>query len=126
MRMRLQIALMAPGVAAFFLSLPTPAVCGEPASHPTTITATTDGAGRKVYVNDEGSPNVSSNSTAPAAGHSGLVYWSSSEHRWKPAPLSGAAIRAARSAASEVNNYLDSSSQFHLTPDRVFTPQEVD
>jgi soluble lytic murein transglycosylase-like protein len=35
------------------------------------------------------------------------MYWSSTEHRFKPVPTSGAVMRAARSAASEVNTYLD-------------------
>jgi soluble lytic murein transglycosylase-like protein len=59
----------------------------------------------------------------PSRSH--LSYWSSSEHRWKPVPTSGAAIRAARSAASEVNSYLDGT-QLHLSRERMFTQAEVD
>ena len=35
------------------------------------------------------------------------MYWSTTEHRFKPVPTSGAVMRAARSAASEVSRYLD-------------------
>jgi soluble lytic murein transglycosylase-like protein len=34
------------------------------------------------------------------------MYWSTTEHRYKPVPTNGALMRAARSAASEVNTYL--------------------
>lgn len=77
------------------------------------ITASTDENGRKVYVNDgpaSGSAHAGAASAA-APRQSGLVYWSSTEHRYKPVPTSGAVIRAARSAASEVKRYLDSKSQ---------------
>jgi soluble lytic murein transglycosylase-like protein len=123
MRMRLQIALMATVIAASFLA--TVSLWAESGSGPPSITATTDESGRKIYVNDQ-APASSSRSTASAPSRSGLVYWSSTEHRWKPVPTSGAAIRAARSAASEVNSYLGGSSPLHLTRDRVFTQQEID
>ena len=35
-------------------------------------------------------------------------------------------MRAARSAASEVNTYLDGRAQTHQTPNRVFTQQDID
>ena len=116
MRESLKIVLMAV-VAA--ISLPTSALAQS-----APITTTTDDAGRKIYVNDEGSPSSAAAATAPRA--TGLVYWSSTEHRWKPVPTSGAAIRAARSAASEVSTYLDGGSQFRLNRGRVFTEQEID
>jgi Transglycosylase SLT domain len=81
------------------------------------ITTTTDEYGRTVYVNDEGPSNRGSQGAAARgslsgpAGRSGLVYWSSTEHRFKPVPTNGAVMRAARSAASEVNSYLDGKSQ---------------
>jgi len=63
-------------------------------------------------------------SSAPA--RSGLVYWSVTEHRFKPVPTSGAVMRAARSAASEVNTYLDGKSQAHQTLNRGFTQEDID
>jgi soluble lytic murein transglycosylase-like protein len=54
------------------------------------------------------------------------VYWSVTEHRFKPVPTNGAVIRAARSAASEVNTYLDTKAQSHQALNRAFTPQDVD
>ncbi len=94
---------------------------------------TTDEFGRKIYINDDdaakGSPAKESAakpaSTAGARQPAGLSYWSSTEHRWKPVPTSGAAIRAARSAATEVNHYLDGSASF-LRSNRVFTEQEIE
>ena len=121
MRKRLIIALMATAVAA---SLSTSLAWAENGSRPVHITATTDDAGRRVYTNDE-APASASSTAAPAPSRSGLVYWSSTEHRFKPVPTSGAAIRAARSAASEVNTYLDGS-VLHLNRGRYFTEQEID
>jgi soluble lytic murein transglycosylase-like protein len=48
------------------------------------------------------------------------------EHRFKPVPTSGAVMRAARSAASEVNTYLDGRAQSHQTLNRAFTAQDID
>jgi hypothetical protein len=81
------------------------------------ITATTDENGRTIYVNDDGG-NSAKASRGDAAGASSaseaersagpkLMYWSSTEHRFKPVPTNGAVMRAARSAASEVSTYLD-------------------
>ncbi len=122
MRKRLIIALMATAVAT---SLATTPVWAENGSRPVNITATTDESGRKIYTNDEGPAGASSSAAAPAPRTSGLVYWSSTEHRFKAVPTSGAAIRAARSAASEVNTYLDGS-VLHLSRGRYFTEQEID
>jgi soluble lytic murein transglycosylase-like protein len=121
MRMRRQIALMAV-IAASLLAKAS--LWAESGSRPPSITATTE-SGRKIYVNDE-APARPSSTTAPAPSRSRLVYWSSTEHRYKPVPTSGAAIRAARSAASEVNSYLDRDSPLNLTRDRVFTQEQVD
>ena len=125
MRKHLQIVLMATVVATSFLStISTTAVCAESGSGRESITATTDESGRKIYVNDSAAA-VPSGAEPVAPTRRNLVYWSSTEHRWKPVPTSGAVMRAARSAASEVNNYLDGP-QFQLGRDRVFTQQEVD
>jgi hypothetical protein len=129
--MRLQIALMATTVAAtaFLFTLP---VWGESSARSVSITTTTDELGRKIYVNNESAPSTSSsaasNSASATSGprRGGLSYWSSTEHRWKPVPTSGAAIRAARSAATEVNSYLDGSTHLNIRSNRVFTEQEID
>ncbi|HXZ33904.1 MAG TPA: lytic transglycosylase domain-containing protein [Terriglobales bacterium] len=121
MRKRLQLALMANVVAAF-LSL-TPYV---QAQHNTAITTTTDDYGRVVYVN-ESVQSIDGDVQAPMQ-RTSLAFWSAPEHRWKTVP--SAHVRAARSAAAEVNQYLDS----HETTDiartsafnRVFAQQDID
>lgn len=121
MQTRLKTVLMATVLATSFLS--TRAVWGESGLRPEGITTTTDASGRTIYVND-GVPQGSGSASRPLRSH--LVYWSSSAHRWKPVPTSGAMIRAARSAASEVNSYLDNRSQTHETLNRAITQQEID
>jgi hypothetical protein len=123
MRKRLQIVLMATIVATSLLS--TTALCAESSSGQESITTTTDESGRKIYVND-GTAAANSGKEATAPARSALVYWGSTEHRWKPVPTSGAKIRAARSAASEVNTYLDQRSQSHQLLNRAFTQQDID
>jgi soluble lytic murein transglycosylase-like protein len=62
--------------------------------------------GRKVYVNDETPAAPVAKPRASSRG-SVLVYWSNTEHRWKPVPTpSPAAMRAARNAAAEVQGYV--------------------
>jgi soluble lytic murein transglycosylase-like protein len=54
-----------------------------------------------------------------------LVFWSTTEHRWKPVP--GAHVRAARSAAAEVDNFFDGpAGQQNSLARNVFTQQEID
>ncbi|MGA7557286.1 MAG: lytic transglycosylase domain-containing protein [Terriglobales bacterium] len=128
---RLQIALMASLTAISFHSMlftPMPA-WAESGERTGAITSTTDESGRKIYVNgDAGSGRSSSSDSreASAPARSPLVYWSSTEHRFKPVPTSGAVMRAARSAASEVNTYLDGKTQSHQTASRAFTQQDID
>jgi soluble lytic murein transglycosylase-like protein len=54
------------------------------------------------------SPATASSTTEPASQdsrYSSLVYWSNKQHRWVPVPLaSSATMKAARSAAREVND----------------------
>ena len=69
----------------------------------TVITASQDVSGHTVYVND--AMAAAPEHMSPPAEHNGLVFWSSTEKRWKPVPSSN--MRAARSAAAEVNHYLD-------------------
>jgi len=123
MRKRLQIALMASLTATSFLAtlfVPIPARAESGA-----ITSTTDESGRKIYINGDG-PSTASKTAAPTAFRSSLVYWSSTEHRFKPVPTSGAVMRAARSAASEVNTYLDGRAQSHQILNHAFTQEEID
>ena len=123
MRKGLQIVLMATLAATPFLS--TMARCAESNSGRESITATTDESGRKIYVND-GAPAAPSGTGPAARTRPSLVYWSLKEHRWKPVPTSGAQIRAARSAAEEVNSYLDERWQNHEMLNRAFTQQDID
>src|SRR6266478_192922 len=131
MRKRLQIASMASLTAISFLftlfsGMPAHAQSGASSgARAGAITPTTDDSGRKIYVNGEGSSAVS-RAEAATPSRSPLVYWSSTEHRFKPVPTSGAVMRAARSAASEVNTYPDGRAQNHQTLNRVFTQQDID
>jgi SLT domain-containing protein len=125
MRKRLQIALMAGLTAISFLSTIFSTVpAGAQAAGG--ITPTTDESGRKIYVNGDGPAKASRGDAAPTAARSRLVYWSSTEHRFKPVPTNGAVMRAARSAASEVNSYLDGRAQSQQILKRAFTQEEVD
>jgi len=137
MRKRLKIILMACLAATallpfLFASKPAQADSGG-------ITASTDENGRKVYVNEGTSSGASSmastartstRSGGSASGSSGLVYWSSTEHRYKPVPTSGAIMRAARSAASEVKTYLGDKRggqpYGHQTLNVSFTAADID
>ena len=125
MRKRLQIALMASLTATSFLSMLFSAgpACAQSSG---TITSITDESGRKIYVNGEAADgNGASRAEASAPARSPLLYWSVTEHRFKPVPTSGAVMRAARSAASEVNNYLGGRAQTHQTLNRAFTQQDI-
>src|ERR1022692_3523964 len=124
---RLQITLMASLAAISFLStmfstMPARAQSGARAG---AITPTTDESGRKIYVNED-EPSAGSRARAATPSPSRLVYWSSTEHRFKPVPTSGAVMRAARSAASEVSSYFDGRAQAHPTLNRAFTQQDID
>jgi soluble lytic murein transglycosylase-like protein len=106
MRKRLQIALMASTVAAtaFLLAPQLRAEDGDGA--PQKITATDD-HGRTVYVNDSVAVSRVRRAPEPEAPRRTLMYWSSKENRWKPVPPpNAAAMRAARSAAAEVSQYV--------------------
>src|SRR5664279_1476954 len=133
MRKRLQIAMMASLTAISFLSIlfatmPAHAQSGARAG---AITPTTDESGRKIYVNGDtaggdGPSSSASRAETSASVRSPLVYWSVTDHRFKPVPTSGAVMRAARSAASEVNTYLDGRVQTHQNLNRAFTAQDID
>jgi len=131
MRKRLQITLIGSLIAISFLSIlcstvPARAQSGARSGvRADAITSSTDESGRKIYINGDG-PSTTSRAEASTPSRSGLVYWSVTEHRFKPVPTSGAVMRAARSAASEVNTYLDGRAQTHQTLNRAFTAQDID
>ena len=111
---RLQPVLMTATVIATSLSLTTPSLQAEPGSGTiSAITTSADENGHRVYVNDAVPvPPKAQASSSPRS--SGLVYWSSKERRWKPVPH-GATMKAARSAAAEVNQYIGGSSSASST-----------
>ena len=133
MRKRLKIMLMACLTATALLS----SLFASKPAHAETggITTSTDENGRKIYVNDGAASATSAAGTTTHSGgtenrSSGLVYWSSTEHRYKPVPISGAILRAARSAASEVKTYLGdkrgAQPYGHQTLNVAFTAVDID
>lgn len=131
MRKRLQLALMVAPVIATFLSITTlPVRATDGSDDSRGLTATTDENGHTVWVNESAlAPKPSRPSQSRSQQQ--LVYWSSSEHRWKPMPR--ASMREARSAVAEVNQILRNSSRsgtsqahsYAFTQGR-YTPSEVD
>jgi soluble lytic murein transglycosylase-like protein len=98
---------------------------------------TSDEHGRKVYVNEDAPARPKQAQTAaPQAKRSTLVYWSSKENRWKPVPSAGTvSMRAAKSAAAEVNQYYGSHESSQSANARIIaanahghqaTPEEID
>src|SRR5262249_5028547 len=72
------------------------------------LTATADENGRRIWVNEEPTPpKPNRQSQSRTSSSSQLVFWSCTEHRYKPVPH--ASLRAARSAAAEVNQILEGS-----------------
>src|SRR5438105_3163430 len=140
MRKRLQLALMASTVIATFLSLTTPYLQAEPGDSRNAVgmIATTDENGRRIYVNEAAPvaarhPEVASASSAGSPRRP-LVYWSAAQRRWKPVPpANGATMRAARSAAAEVNQYIGHEANPEITGSgtnfvrgQAFNQQDVD
>ena len=127
MRKHLQLALMATAVIATSFSL-TPSVQAE--ADAGGISVTKDDSGHAVYVNDFVA-TPATRGTSPTAGTQAtqqrLVYWSPSERRWKP--VQGVTMRAARSAAAEVNRILNrpnSSAAMVPVRGRMFTQADID
>jgi soluble lytic murein transglycosylase-like protein len=105
MQKRLQIVLMACTIATTsFLSTPKlRAADGDAAGGKITPS---EEQGRTVYVNDFIEKPSPRRTEAPQPRHA-FMYWSSKENRWKPVPPPNAAVmKAAESAAQEVNQYL--------------------
>ncbi|MGA7399148.1 MAG: lytic transglycosylase domain-containing protein [Candidatus Sulfotelmatobacter sp.] len=106
MRKRLQFVLMASTIAATSLSLTSQVRAADGDGSSEKITAT-DEHGRTIYVNDSVTAAPVHHAEASEAPRRRLMYWSSKESRWKPVPPANAAsMRAARSAAAEVNEYM--------------------
>ena len=139
MRKRLQIALMATPVFAASLSLSVPfASASDTGGSPTKLVATTDDNGRTIYTNEYvpvprkatgGSQVVARTADDSAPRQTRLVYWSDKEKRFKPVP--SATMGAARSAAAEVNRYLNrdanpENSFNFLRSNAPVSPQDVD
>lgn len=108
MRKRLQIALMVTPVIATFLSFTTPVQAADGSDSSKALTATIDDDGHVLWVNDyvqapKPARQVEARSDRP------MVYWSSKEQRYKPVPHGS--MRAARSAAAEVNQILQKSAR---------------
>jgi soluble lytic murein transglycosylase-like protein len=116
MHKHLQIALMATAVAT--LSFTSHAQAPKNAS----ITPTTDNTGHKVYVNDVVAPTAPRQAFRAQENH--LAFWSTTEHRWKAVPHAN--VKAAQSAAAEVDQYLGKSpSSQNSLPATGFSQLEV-
>jgi hypothetical protein len=126
MSKRLHFALTVSLTAISFLTMLGSTTFSRAQSNPSlgAITPTTDDSGRKIYVNGDAPSDSRLSGTSPT--RSPLEYWSVTEHRFKPVPTNGAVMRAARSAASEVNTYLDVRGSSHLSLNREFTQQDID
>ncbi|HSS96956.1 MAG TPA: lytic transglycosylase domain-containing protein [Terriglobales bacterium] len=128
MRNRLHAVLMASTVIATSLSFTTPYVHAQ--ARTGGIVSSTDDDGRKVFTNDSPSaPSASAarKQAAPAAPGNGLVYWSPKDKKWKSVP--NANVRAARTAAAEVNSSLGreaTQSQDIGFTRKPFTEKEID
>jgi soluble lytic murein transglycosylase-like protein len=125
MRLKLAILTTATTAIATLLSV-TP--CVQAATN-APITPTTDDGGHKVYTNDEVSSvpkRTFRSQTGSGSQLSNLVFWSTTERRWKPVPHAN--VRAAKSAAAEVNEYLGKPvpDQAAISRRRALTQQEVD
>jgi len=71
----------------------------------------TDDNGRTIYTNDFASAPPAHHPETSEGPHRTLMYWSSKENRWKPVPPANAAsMKAARSAAAEVSEYIGKES----------------
>jgi soluble lytic murein transglycosylase-like protein len=63
--------------------------------------------GHKVYVNDDVPTTTLRGKTLPSVRYARYVYWSNTEHKWKPVPSpSPYVLKAARSAAAEVQDFV--------------------
>ena len=117
MRRHLQLALMAVPAIATLLSPPLLLRASD-----VPITATTDESGHTIYVNDV---TVAPANETNRSEEKRLVFWSVTERSWKPVPRAN--VRAARSAAAEVDRYLGKSTPGqNSSAGRGFTQREVE
>jgi hypothetical protein len=73
--------------------------------------------GRKVYVNDDTTIAPRDRSVQPRVRLVQYVYWSNTERRWKPVPSpSPNALKAARSAAAEVHQFVSAQPLTRIDP----------
>lgn len=64
--------------------------------------------GRKIYVNTESTKGQAAAGETPRRNPARLMYWSNTEHRWKPVPTPPPGVMyAARNAAAEVTSYVN-------------------
>ena len=116
MRKRLQIALMASTIAATSLSLINPVRAAEAGDGAAEKITATDEHGRKIYVNESIPARPPRRVETTESHRRKLMYWSSKENRWKAVPSANAAtMRAARSAAAEVSEFLGRESSQSAT-----------
>ncbi|MGA8866103.1 MAG: lytic transglycosylase domain-containing protein [Candidatus Sulfotelmatobacter sp.] len=135
MRKHLKIALMVSATLATSLSLSPALWAGGGADGSSESITATDDHGRKIYVNDTAPASPARHVQAPEAPRRTLMYWSSKQNRWKPVPgPNAAAMRAARSAAAEVSQYIGHESRQSATAriltsnfsGKAATPEEID
>jgi hypothetical protein len=131
MRKRLKIASMTAAIATFLSLTPNLSAASNVG-----ILASTDDSGHKVYVNDivgsishHASQRELRSAAVPAQSfrsqQNRLVFWSTTEHHWKTVPHAN--VRAARSAAAEVDQYLDKPQSEQNSPSHHgFTQKEID
>ena len=107
MRKHLQIALMTGTAIATSLSFHPPIACADAGDGvPTQTITTTEEHGRRIYTNESAPVSQTRRTQSAESGRRSLMYWSAKENRWKPVPPANAAdMKAARSAAAEVNQY---------------------
>jgi soluble lytic murein transglycosylase-like protein len=106
MRKRLQLVLMASTIAATSVFLAPQLRAADDGDASSNQITATDEHGRKIYVNDSVQKPAARRAETETPRRL-LLYWSSKENRWKPVPPPNAAsMKAARSAADEVSQYL--------------------
>jgi soluble lytic murein transglycosylase-like protein len=107
--LRIALMLMATAVATSFTLVKTTPVWAADGDDRKNGITTTEENGRTVYVNDDApakAKQAQSQADSVQTKRSSLVYWSSKESRWKPVPSTNApSMKAARSAAAEVNQF---------------------
>ncbi len=91
------------GITAFWLLLIVRVWAADPSTAKTAITASLDDSGHRIYVNDL-LVLPEAHADAPTRSNN-LAYWSAKDKGWKQVPQAN--MRAARTAAAEVNHYLD-------------------